>query len=363
MRSLKILFVLISLTLVNCSQDNSMEEAEILAKPNNNKKVDICHYDADTDTWKTLNISENAVDAHLAHGDAFGNCDDTVFICKDEETLRVNKYELESYEPFVLGKCDSGQVPGMEYTYVPDDNFETALIDLGLDNGDNGLDNLVLTANISGISSLNVKEKGIKDLTGIEDFIELISLFVHNNDLQILDISKNTKIGTLYCFGNNLTTLDLTSNINLVQIQCQGNKLKNLNINNLPKLKYLYGDNNQLKDLDISNNTDLLVVFVRSNLISNVNLTNTPSLNTFSLVNNLLESADLSQNMNLRVVSLLNNKLTELNMKNGNNGDITTFNLSGNPDLLCIQVDNATDSTLKWTNIDPWTSFSEDCGY
>ena len=38
-------------------------------------------------------------------------------------------------------------------TYVPDDKFEQALIDLGYDTT---LDDSVLTANISGLTSLNV---------------------------------------------------------------------------------------------------------------------------------------------------------------------------------------------------------------
>ena len=51
-------------------------------------------------------------------------------------------------------------------TYVPDDNFEQALIDLGYDDV---IDDYVLTANISGVTTLDVGEKEISDLTGIED--------------------------------------------------------------------------------------------------------------------------------------------------------------------------------------------------
>ena len=39
------------------------------------------------------------------------------------------------------------------YTFVPDDNFEQALIDLGYDDI---LDNFVVTENISGVTELNV---------------------------------------------------------------------------------------------------------------------------------------------------------------------------------------------------------------
>ena len=47
-------------------------------------------------------------------------------------------------------------------TYVPDDKFEQALIDLGYDTT---LDDYVLTANISGVTTLNVSNKEISDLT------------------------------------------------------------------------------------------------------------------------------------------------------------------------------------------------------
>jgi Putative metal-binding motif len=38
-------------------------------KSNGNAKVDLCHYDADNGTWHVINVSQNAVPAHLAHGD------------------------------------------------------------------------------------------------------------------------------------------------------------------------------------------------------------------------------------------------------------------------------------------------------
>ena len=45
-------------------------------------------------------------------------------------------------------------------TYVPDNNFEQALIDL---NYDNTLDDSVLTANISGVTSLDINNEGISE--------------------------------------------------------------------------------------------------------------------------------------------------------------------------------------------------------
>jgi hypothetical protein len=36
---------------------------------------------------------------------------------------------------------------------------------------------------------------------------------------------------------------------------------------------------------------------------------------------------------------------------------------SNNPNLSCIEVDDANWSTVNWLNIDPQTTFSEDCNY
>ena len=63
-------------------------------------------------------------------------------------------------------------------TYVPDDNFEQKLIDWG---HDDTLDDYVLTANISGVTNVNLFNLGvISDLTGIEDFTALTSLSCYN---------------------------------------------------------------------------------------------------------------------------------------------------------------------------------------
>ncbi len=96
------------------------------------------------------------------------------------------------------------------YTNVPDDNFEQALIDLGYDDT---LDDYVLTANISSVTILNVSQKAISDLTGIEAFTALTSLWCQYNQLTNLDLSANTALTELRCDHNeNLNSLDVSSN-------------------------------------------------------------------------------------------------------------------------------------------------------
>jgi len=79
--------------------------------------------------------------------------------------------------------------------------------------------------------------------------------------------------------------------------------------------------------------------------------------------NNQLTSLDLSSNSSLTGIWCNNNQLVSLNVKNGNNFMIAnaTFYANDNPNLTCIEVDNAAQSTTNWTNIDAQTSFSEYC--
>lgn len=76
---------------------------------------------------------------------------------------------------------------------------------------------------------------------------------------------------------------------------------------------------------------------------------------------NQLTSLDVSQNTALVYVYCYSNQLTCLNLKNGNNQNFIFFNGGSNPDLQCIQVDNAAYATANWTYIDPTASFSENC--
>ena len=73
-------------------------------------------------------------------------------------------------------------------TYVPDDNFEQALIDLGYDDV---LDDYVITDSINTVTTLNVENDAISDLTGIEDFIALTNLNCTFNQLTSLVGGRN----------------------------------------------------------------------------------------------------------------------------------------------------------------------------
>jgi Leucine-rich repeat (LRR) protein len=113
-------------------------------------------------------------------------------------------------------------------TYVPDDNFEQALIDLGYDTPP--LNNYVPTANIEFITSLNVSSKNISNLNGIEAFSSLEVLRCHFNQLTSLDVSSNLALDSLNCSTNQLTNLNVNNCTELQFLECSSNSLTNLNI-------------------------------------------------------------------------------------------------------------------------------------
>jgi len=77
MKKVYLLLSLITIfTFTSCDQNEEIYDLSTQSKSDSGKKVNICHYDADMDTWKTINVSTNAVDAHLAHGDYEGECSD-----------------------------------------------------------------------------------------------------------------------------------------------------------------------------------------------------------------------------------------------------------------------------------------------
>mgnify|MGYP003315903355 CR=1 FL=1 len=80
---------------------------------------------------------------------------------------------------------------GQDLTYVPDDAFEAYLEENGLGDGV-FFNDYVLTENIVSITYLSMTNQNISDLTGIENFINLESLYLMGNNLSTINISNNS---------------------------------------------------------------------------------------------------------------------------------------------------------------------------
>ena len=67
-------FFLAFLLLMGCGKDtvepdHAHHDQMTLASDRAGERVDICHYDSDTDTWHLITVNINALPAHLGHGD------------------------------------------------------------------------------------------------------------------------------------------------------------------------------------------------------------------------------------------------------------------------------------------------------
>jgi hypothetical protein len=250
---------------------------------------------------------------------------------------------------------------GQQQTYVPDDNFEQALIDMGFDSA---LDDSVTTNNINAVTNLAVFQKNISDLTGIECFTDLTTLHCGSNQLTSLDLTSNTDLAWLQCSDNQITILDLSNNINLKYLYCSINQITNLDLSNNINLIDLFCDNNQLNSIDLNNNTHLSDLFVEENQITNLDLSQNDSLTRFNCWSNQLTNLNLSNNTSLEVLYCGYNQLQCLNIANGNNLNLYDCNIS-NTSLSCIEVDNQSYMTNNWqshfTSIDPQYYFSNNC--
>jgi len=158
------------------------------------------------------------------------------------------------------------QISNAQQTYVPDDNFEQALINLGYDNV---LDDYVTTANITGISSLFVGSLSISDLTGVEAMVSLTHLECDDNNLISLDLSSNTLLNWLMCQENQLTSIDVSNLSFLVDFDCSYNMIITLDVSSNTNMIALDCFDNQLILLDASNGNNLNMDF---NCFNNPNL-------------------------------------------------------------------------------------------
>lgn len=182
---------------------------------------------------------------------------------------------------------------------IPDPNFKAYLLQNTAIN--TFADSEIQCSEAAAFSGVfNISSLNISDLTGIEAFTALTGLQCGSNSLSTLDVTKNTALTALLCAFNDLETLDVSQNPNLVDLFCTFNSLSTLDVSQNPDLTRLWCQNNQLTSLYVANGNNTAIAF-------------------------------------------------------------TDFNAINNPNLFCIQVDNAAWSANNWFDIPVASTFSEDC--
>lgn len=259
-----------------------------------------------------------------------------------------------------------GQDVDINETNFPDQIFRGWLLDKGNLNG-MGADGVLTSGELAQITVLDLSGLGIGDLTGISHFTALERLNVNNNRLTSLDVSKNTRLTSLYCATNALGHLDVTGCPELVELNCERNRLTELNLACNPKLVQLYCRHNSLTQLDVSRNLELVFIETFDNSLTSFDCSMLKKLEFLHIDYNKLTTLDMSGNPALKDSGFVaaNNHLDTLVLPN-----IPDFTVDAevfyeqNPRTGYDTVEWYLDSSFTRTGhtFDHWSTYSDGVG-
>ena len=202
--------------------------------------------------------------------------------------------------------------PGPDWTYAPDANFRAAVKADYLTVEIN--EEYFKTSTINTITSLDVHNESISDLTGIEGFAALLTLLCNENQLTTLDVSANTVLTDLDCNNNLLTTINVSANTALTDLHLQSNLLTTLDVSANTALYDLDCQSNSLTTLDVSANTALGILLCTANSLTTLDVSANTVLIHLDCNNNSLTTLDVSANTALTQLYCQNNSLTTLDV-------------------------------------------------
>lgn len=198
---------------------------------------------------------------------------------------------------------------------------------------------------IAGITTMNIDNcyPSLTDLSGIECFSNLESLFCSELKLVSLDVSSLKKLRILRCSDNrSLTALNVSGLTNLEALYCDNTGLTSLDVSGLENLTQLwcsqsssletlkFGENDRLTELrcsecnlfslDVSSFTALETLDCSYNQnLTSLTLGNLAALTSLSCYNCQLSKLDVSGLTNLSDLNCEENKLSELDLRKNEN--------------------------------------------
>lgn len=288
-----------------------------------------------------------------------------------------------------------------------DNNFENYL----MSNFDTNRDGYISETEALNVYDIDCSNLQIKDITEIYYFKNLNSLNCSYNQLESLDVSKNTKLYMLNCRTNQIKTLDISGCENLSIVYwvenpfeyvnigkavistcyyhpdinvaaCSypvvrttksslkvsgvvvkklgvGENIQFLDVSDCPLLETLYCEFNSLVELDLSNNPFLKKLGCKNNKLKTLNINQCVNLEEIECLNNRLTSLDISKNAKLKYLDCRNNQLTTLDIKNHSfityllcdNNNLNVLDIDGCNNLVQISCTNNKITTLNARDI------------
>ena len=154
----------------------------------------------------------------------------------------------------------------------PDPNFRNWILSQPF-----GKDGVLSDKEIADITEMNVSNKNIHDLKGIEYFTALESLNLDKNQVKYIDVSKNKELVYLRVEWNQLTSLDVSKNEAMRFLMCGGNSLTELNTSGCTSLERIRCWHNQFNGATMDSLIRNLPIVTKAELCirSNTNDRNT----------------------------------------------------------------------------------------
>ncbi|MEL1253973.1 T9SS type A sorting domain-containing protein [Flavobacterium sp. DGU38] len=381
--------------ITNLNISNNTNLSELACTSNNLTRLDLSKNKALTrlscsnNNLTQLNI-KNGNNTNLSYLSIYSN---PLFCITVDDVVYANtkwKSLLGQNAMFTTYDCTS-------VTVIPDTKFEDKLIALGIDtDGKNGIVN---NSSIEKLTSLDVSNSSITNLTGLHGFKALSTLNCYNNVLKTLDLDQNPTLVNLNCSTNQLTDLvlekcialkeldlssnqftrlELDKNVALTKLNCNSNKLYYVNLQNNKALTSLSCNTNEFTSLSLGGNqlqyldcsvnklsslylegfTELQSLICSDNKIFNLRISENTKLKTVTANNNQVTNVDLSKLTLLESLNVSTNKLTQLDVsKNtalkqlfGSSNLLTSINISSNKSLTDLDCSSNKLTVLNLKN-------------
>lgn len=209
------------------------------------------------------------------------------------------------------------------------------------------------------VTAIEINNKGVSDLKGIEAFPNLKELNCENNSIQKLDLRQNPKLEKLICNKNQLTQLDLSMNPKIYHLRCSENQLEQLDVSHLKDLVTLDCSHNDLEQLDVKNSISLVTLNCSANRLTELDadVKHKTHLVSVECQNNQLTSLILGQNKGLKKLNCAHNQLTQLNLNDMRS--LEELNCFDNQ-LTVLDVSSSQNLTKLWLGDNHLTSLNLD---
>lgn len=240
---------------------------------------------------------------------------------------------------------------------IPDANFKNALLNHNPVIDTNGDGEIQVSEAEAVTEYLNVYQKEISDMTGIEVFVNLQELSCDRNEITELDISQNINLKKLYCNYNDLSELDISNNTNLEVLQCVANNLSSLDTSQNLMIWHMYLASNNLTTIDLSQNANLQSFLAAGNSLTSLDVSQNSELQNLQINGNDITSLDVTSNQNLITLSVYSNNIGSLDITQNPNLEglfvsqcgLSNLDVSQNFNLINLQCSNNNINSLDVT--------------